>query len=148
MITFELINSLNDALTVRSIRNACREFMTRDTDKIGIFQQLKWWRAYKNQNSQQCCLLRDDRKPIGYGLIRAVDDKCWLSGGLIPEVRGKGLGKQLFQFLINQSQSSMLFLEVRKLNTTAYKLYQKLGFKKVSEEDGIVVMKWRTSWKK
>ncbi len=143
MLTLTPITSLKDAMKARQIRNVCREYMTRNTNKISIIQQLKWWSAYQHQSSQQCYLLRDKGKPIGNGLVIEDDGKSWLSGGLLPETRGKGYGSRLFQFLIDDVKTKPIFLEVRKSNEAAHILYQKLGFKKVSEKDGIITMRWK-----
>jgi len=150
MISFRLIDSFWDVLRVRSIRNSCRQFMTRDTRKIGILRQLQWWNDYKQAEGvdKWCYLMLEGKKSVGYGLVRRFKigvspNEYWLSGGLVPSVRGKGLGKILFQYLIDEFAAGSLFLEVRKSNGGAYSLYKKLGFEKILEEEGIVTMRWR-----
>jgi ribosomal-protein-alanine N-acetyltransferase len=48
--------------------------------------------------------------------------------------RGKGIGTQLMQALLGhatQTKSESVFLEVRESNTTARRLYEKLGFQQI-----------------
>ena len=144
MITITPIFSFNDALQVRKIRNSCRQYMTHNTKEIGFLGQIRWWIDYESQNKKEgykwCYLVRNNKIPVGYGLVRYIDGKHWLSGGLLPEVRGQGLGKKLFEFLIKEYSPHDLYLEVLKSNEKAYKLYSQLGFKKTGEENDIVTM--------
>ena len=92
------VHSLKDIFTVRSIRNSCCQFMTRDTRKIGIIEQLLWAIRYQKNKyfNIWCYLAVDERKTVGYTLVRRIDGKFWISGGLVPQARGRGLGKNLF----------------------------------------------------
>ena len=54
-----------------------------------------------------------------------------VSVAVLPEHRGKGLGKALMLEAINgvmNRKSDEIYLEVRKSNESAIKMYQKLGF--------------------
>jgi ribosomal-protein-alanine N-acetyltransferase len=54
-----------------------------------------------------------------------------VSVAVLPEHRGKGLGKALMLEGINgvmSRKSDEIYLEVRKSNESAIKMYQKLGF--------------------
>ena len=142
MFDFQLINSFKDIFSVRTIRNACREYMTRDTHNIGIIEQILWGLEYRKNNSLNiwCYIAKEDNKAVGYGLVRWMDDKFWLSGGLIPEARGRGLGEKIFINLLNIFRSEPLYLEVLDTNLGAYKLYQKLGFKKIGKKGNVITM--------
>ncbi len=66
-----------------------------------------------------------------------------------PELRGMGLAKRLLSFALNymeQSGISSVFLEVRRSNTAARRLYEKFGFEEAfvreryyGDEDAIVM---------
>lgn len=68
------------------------------------------------------------RKPIGV--------LHWFM--LHPEARGKGLGKKLLQEAINYCKErgfKFIFLETTGDQHTAIGMYQKAGFKKISEQE-------------
>lgn len=129
--------TLEDLEEVRKIRNSCRFFMTRDQAHITREQQRQWtpptnWRVF---------LLALDDESIGYGLIRHQEDGDWLSGGLYPGFRGKGMGRELFTGLIARCGRPML--EVLEMNLPALSLYLSLGFEVMERKDGVITMKMR-----
>lgn len=139
--TFQPIKTLQDALSIRLIRNSCRRYMTKDTNKIKVREQLEWWYNYnKNKNYIWCYIAKVNNLPVGYGLVRCIDFDLWISGGLIPEARGKGLGKKIFQGMIDKFINWSLYLEVLESNKVAYKLYKKLGFKEIKKEGNVITM--------
>ncbi|WP_137937493.1 GNAT family N-acetyltransferase [Chitinivorax sp. B] len=84
-----------------------------------------------------------------------------LSMGLHANARGKGVGRQLLQFALNQathhSSLEIIYLMVRADNTSAIKLYQTNGFKiittlekdtKVGDQyfDGVLMSYWLTKY--
>lgn len=76
-------------------------------------------------------LLLDDNQPIGYSLISvAGPEGDLLTIGVIPEVRGKGLGQKLLEktmHLAHEKGIETIFLEVRPSNASAIALYKKMG---------------------
>ncbi len=151
METYDLspIKSLSDSLKVRKIRNECRSFMTNDQSEIGILKQISWYlKIYGSKNKTgeiTCYLFRSNGQILGYGLIRKVSNKSWITGGLLKSERGKGFGKILFDSLIGEVPSSEVWLEVLASNAPARKIYEELGFKNMEEIQPrgrkIVVMK-------
>ena len=115
------VTIVEQAQRVREIRNACRHYMTRDQRTISAEQQETWF-AILPDNVQ--LYLLDD---VGYGLVRTDESGSWLSGGLLPEARGRGLGEALFRGLIEASPARPA-LEVLRGNAPAFNLYRKLGF--------------------
>lgn len=149
MFTFELAKSFNDMFAVRLIRNTCRDFMTRDTHKISIIGQLRWCLEYRKNSEWWCYIARVNNLSVGYGLVRFIDGKFWLSGGLLPELRGKGLGEKIFRNLINKFiKVPELYLEVLDTNEGAYKLYTKLGFIKTGKKGNIITMRRKSDGRK
>lgn len=138
----ERVDSLEDALTVVRVRNTCRQFMTRDQREISPQGQEEWWSSL-DHGEYRLYLLNSSDGPIGFGLLKTVD-KVWLTGGLLPEHRGMGLGAELFKTLC-QEASEMSYheawLDVFASNVPAVRTYEKLGFVRQSEEGGVIVMK-------
>jgi ribosomal-protein-alanine N-acetyltransferase len=53
-----------------------------------------------------------------------------------PDYLGKGIGKLLFRFMLDKAKEKKveeLFLEVRESNTAAIKLYESMGFARISK---------------
>jgi ribosomal protein S18 acetylase RimI-like enzyme len=135
----------NNLEILRVIRNECAEFMTRSNAYVNREGQITWFDSI-NKNEIKPYLFKNDIGVIGYGLIR-IEDSFLLSGGLMPELRGQGLGESLFQELINKCQEidkdKPIDLEVLRSNVRAYKLYQKLGFIETKSDDKIISMRKR-----
>lgn len=123
--------------SARVIRNSCREFMTRDNQEILPDQQLSWWAMLPA--GQRLFLFSVARAYVGYGFIREEDGKSWLSGGLAPEWRGRGLGTMLFRLLIAAADGPCK-LEVLESNPRAKRVYDGLGFREVSRGYGLITM--------
>lgn len=140
--------SMRDAETLRSHRNSCREFMTRNTEYISDQQQEKWfYNLDKNYNS--LLLLNKIHhgavvEDIGYGYIRAEKDEVLLTGGINSNERGKGYGYFLFSrlVLLSEKYDLPIRLEVLKTNAAGIATYKKVGFKVISEDDRIFRMEY------
>lgn len=125
---------------MRQIRNSCREFMTRDTREITEDEQAAWVEGL--DRAAVCpCLLFVKGEPIGYALLRKEGEQWWVSGGLLPEWRGRGWGTILFGLLLMKAPRPV-YLEVKLSNAKAVRLYAKLGFTptKVEPENDLLVM--------
>jgi GNAT superfamily N-acetyltransferase len=124
--------TLNEAETMRQVRNTCREFMTGAQREITIEDQERWFKLIDRQwiKPYVFCRLAPSMQ-IGFGLIRYDRKKWWLSGGLLPEWRDKGYGRHLFNGLaniVNMELSADCWLAVFKDNVRAIKTYQSIGF--------------------
>lgn len=143
------IRNFLDSLEVRKIRNQCRIFMTNNRSEISIIKQLSWYlKIYRKANmsgNMTCFLFKVDNFNSGFGLIRIVNDRYWITGGLKSNQRGKGFGKILFKDLLEKIPSNEVWLEVLDTNGVAKNLYQKIGFKNVKINDAngnkIIIMK-------
>lgn len=142
--------TLEDFMILRNIRNECRNFMTRDISYISEEQQKRWYEKVKEElgKSIKVFLLYNIENgvissPVGYGLLRMEGDYCLVSGGLIESCRGKGFGNILFDYLIkNVDENVPIKLEVLKNNTRAFVIYNKLGFRVVSDDGEIITMEY------
>lgn len=120
---------------MRIIRNACREFMTNDQHEITAAEQRRWFELIKDSRVMLPFLYKPlpDRRlpePFGFGLIRKKDDKWWLTGGLLPDWRGKGYGIDLFTELADyvHARGDTAWLTVWESNVRARKTYESIGF--------------------
>lgn len=139
-VTVRPAPSLWDALSMRPIRNSCRAFMTRDQSEIGLLRQMRWWLT--RGPDVLPFLLEEAGHVAGYGIILADGDIGWLSGGLLPDARGRGLGASLFTGLYLHAKREGLhpMLEVLKSNPRAEKLYRNLGFTVIHEDPKLRTM--------
>lgn len=142
------IKNENDVETLREIRNACKNFMTRNTSTITPEQQQTWYaNVDKDKNNlylverMSCGVIIDT---IGYGYVRVEDDSVLLTGGLVESTRGQGYGSRLFELLLQESKKFNLpiKLEVLKTNMRAFAVYNKLGFRVVSDDGKILKMEY------
>ena len=146
-IVFKLVTNQYEAENLRVIRNTCREFMTRDTSEITKEQQEIWFKTASQKYQLYLLYLLEYGvivNPVGYGLIRSEPTEYLLTGGLLPEYRGRGIGQKLFEFLAeNSKKDKPLRLEVLKNNTSAFSVYKKLGFITTYDNDKLVCMEYK-----
>ena len=143
-IVFKRVTTPAEAEILRTIRNKCREYMTRSTDFITPEQQEEWFKtAFRKYDlyiayaiEHGVCIV-----DAGFGVVHKNEDEFLLTGGLVPEYRDKGLGKVIFKFLVDQCHKSLpIRLEVLKTNTRAFKTYEGLNFRVAGENDNLYFM--------
>ena len=146
-IVFKRVTTPAEAEILRTIRNKCREYMTRSTDFITPEQQEEWFKtAFRKYDlyiayaiEHGVCIV-----DAGFGVVHKNEDEFLLTGGLVPEYRDKGLGKIIFKFLVDQCHKSLpIRLEVLKTNTRAYKTYEGLNFRVTGENDNLYFMEYQ-----
>ena len=146
-LVFKRVTTASEAESLRVIRNKCRDYMTRSTEEITEQQQQEWFRtAYKKYELYIAYAVEHGAVIIdaGYGLIHLNDNEYLLSGGLVPEYRDRGLGSNLFKFLVDNCNKQLpIRLEVLKSNTRAFKTYERLNFLTIGETDRIYIMEYR-----
>jgi ribosomal protein S18 acetylase RimI-like enzyme len=153
-ITLTPVLNIKDAETVRTHRNACREFMTRNTDYISADQQTKWFNSLDKNNHHLFLLNKMYHGAvvvdIGYGYIRVEKYEVLLTGGITETERGKGHGFFLFERLVRNSFELRLpkynlpiRLEVLKNNSAGIATYKKVGFKVINEDEKIYKMEYK-----
>ena len=146
-IVFKRVTTPAEAEILRTIRNKCREYMTRSTDYITPEQQEVWFKtAFRKYDlyiayaiEHGVCIV-----DAGFGVVHKNEDEFLLTGGLVPEYRDKGLGKVIFKFLVDQCHKSLpIRLEVLKTNTRAFKTYEGLNFKVTGENEKLIFMEYQ-----
>lgn len=77
---------------------------------------------------------------LGYGMLSAAAGEAHiLNVAVANDARGQGLGKHLVRRLLDQARwhrVERVFLEVRRSNELARKLYFSLGFNEIGERKG------------
>jgi ribosomal protein S18 acetylase RimI-like enzyme len=142
------VSNTRDVETVRSHRNACREFMTRNNDYISAEQQSAWYFSLDKETNRLFLLNKIYHgavvEDIGYGYIRVENDEVLLTGGITSNERGKGYGYFLFNRLVMFSEKYELpiRLEVLKTNAAGIATYKKVGFEVISEDERIYKMEY------
>ena len=146
-IVFKRVTTPAEAEILRTIRNKCREYMTRSTDFITPEQQEEWFKtAFRKYDlyiayaiEHGVCIV-----DAGFGVVHKNENEFLLTGGLVPEYRDKGMGKLVFKFLVDQCHKSLpIRLEVLKTNTRAYKTYEGLNFSITGENDNLYFMEYK-----
>jgi len=133
-----------DALAMRRARNSCREFMTRDTSRKTVAGQLAWWWFYRPESLHPFVVEVGDGV-VGYAILCRDDERAWLTAGLLPSVRGQGVGVDVFRWLTQRAQSMGLrpSLEVLLSNEPARRVYRNLGFINTIQRGKIMIMEKR-----
>jgi ribosomal-protein-alanine N-acetyltransferase len=81
--------------------------------------------------------LEQDDKIIGFALISLVTGECHILNICIhPDYQHQGFGHYLLRHVLNTAKnlgSIMAYLEVRRSNTKAINLYEKIGFAQIGD---------------
>jgi len=143
---FTEVLSEDDAQIMRKLRNECRLFMTRNTKYISKKQQSSWYNSL-DKSKMKLYLAKVDNRAVGYGILRIENDVFLVTGGLTKKSRGQGMGRYIFQNLIDEAKridsSRKIELEVLNTNTVAKSLYDKLGFIEYDKTAEITKMEYR-----
>lgn len=148
ILSFQRVESFEHAEILRKVRNECREFMTQNTNFITENQQKEWFKTSKDKYDLYIVYAVEHGAivtEIGYGVIHKNNKESLITGGLVNNYRNHGLGRDLFNFLIQESKKRSLpiKLEVLKTNIRAINLYQKLGFHVEFETDKLYKMEYK-----
>lgn len=145
-LKIELVTDAAQALDMAAVRNTGRKFMTHDKKKITTKDQVEWFHnVYLKQRYMMFGFVGYyGPKAAAYGLINLIKGDYWLSGAVVPEVKGKGFGRQLFihliDFVFNQLAATEVMLDVQEDNVPAQTLYKSLGFEAVDRESDLIIM--------
>jgi ribosomal-protein-alanine N-acetyltransferase len=121
----------------------------RDADAVAKLHAASFYRGWPRQDIEQYLMDTDTptlvvcdakRKVAGFAMLRLLgDDVELMTIAVEPKYRGKGLGaallKACFEDLL-MTPSKRMVLEVAADNPAAIRLYEKLGFKRLSERQG------------
>lgn len=141
------VQGIRDILKMRWVRNHVSHWMTHDTSKKSISDQVRWYYGVylpgRRAGTMYGFLVECGDEVIGYGLITQRNALWWVSGGLIGTARGHGHGEFLFQTLTHFAYYTLdqpyVYLDVLA-NNPARKLYEKLGYREIGTEGDMVLM--------
>jgi len=104
------------------------------------------FRYYENRSFESLknhlitVLFFNNEEVLGYGHLDNENNATWLGIIISEKFRGQGYGKKIMQELIN-FHDGPIQLSVDKSNHNAVKLYTKLNFNIIEENDKIFIMK-------
>lgn len=88
-------------------------------------------------------ILLDKDLPVGYAHIDFDDNKYWLGICILEEYQGKGYGKKIMEYILNNEKIKdidKIYLTVDKINTVAIKLYTNFDFTIIDEKETYFTM--------
>lgn len=118
-----------------------RPMLAADLPQVLAIEQLAFshpWSQRLYQDALErydCWLVELAGEHVGHAVMQYIADEAHLLNIVIAKAQqGRGLGRQLLEFLLQQAQQrqcSECFLELRASNHGAYHLYEQLGFNEV-----------------
>jgi L-amino acid N-acyltransferase YncA len=134
-VPFELVESLEQAMVVRDLRNSCREFMTNNSSEIDREQQTRWFNNHYKKAAEQgtyrlFLFINEEKQPVGYGALSLQDNRLLITECVSPEYRGQGYGKAILAELIAiaRSEKREMVAEIWASNAASIALHIRLGF--------------------
>ncbi len=128
--------------TTQRKRMLIKPITLSDCHQCGLIAEqanLTSWSSDKIENSLNAGVMGwaywENNQILGFILLQVVSiESEILSIAVDQEMRQKGIAKKLIQHYIDSIEvGHKIFLEVRKTNMPAIKLYEKCGFKKIGE---------------
>jgi [ribosomal protein S18]-alanine N-acetyltransferase len=121
----------------------------RDADAVAKLHAASFYRGWPRQDIESYLLDSDTptlvacdpkRKVAGFAMLRLLgDDVELMTIAVEPKYRGKGVGAALLRACFEDllmTPSKRMVLEVAADNPAAIRLYEKLGFRRMSERQG------------
>jgi ribosomal-protein-alanine N-acetyltransferase len=121
----------------------------RDADAVAKLHAASFYRGWPRQDIEAYIIDPDTptlvacdarRRVVGFAMLRILgDDVELMTIAVEPKYRGKGLGQALMRACFEDllmTPARRMVLEVAADNPAAIRLYQKLGFTKLSERKG------------
>jgi len=122
-----------------------RPMQTEDLDAVLAIEQRAFshpWslKLYEDALTRyQCWIMERGAQHIGHAVMQYIVDEAHLLNIVISvEQQGKGYGRQLLTFALEQAEqqgSKECYLELRQSNHAAYALYEQLGFNEIGRRN-------------
>lgn len=80
-------------------------------------------------------VVKENNEVVGYGHLDKENETVWLGIAVTEKVKGKGVGKQIMNYLIKSCREkgiNTVHLTVDNNNGAAIQLYQKFGFHEIA----------------
>jgi ribosomal protein S18 acetylase RimI-like enzyme len=144
MLTFETIDSLDKAETLRVLRNECAEWMTNDTSQITPERQRDFYRDKIATGKIEGFLMLADSVPVAYGLlVWDGQGRAWSSTGVKTAARGGGYGRAVTVENVKRAHAHgvPIWAEVRRDNAGQQRICHTVGYQTVDTliRDGLVI---------
>lgn len=151
MINFEKV-SVNDADVIKELSDLATEIVKEHFDPIigaaqndymiNMFQSVPAITEQLKNGYQYFFVSNVSGKKIGFLAFYPREKDIYLSKMYLhKDQRGKGIAKEMFQFVIEQIQGygfSSIVLNVNKNNIIAITAYEKMGFRKIRAEKNYI----------
>ncbi len=118
-----------------------RPMQQRDLAQVLLIEQQAFSHPWSQNlyqdalHSYDCWLAELAGEHVAHAVMQYVADEAHLLNIVVAQgLQGRGLGRQLLEFLLQQArqrQCQDCFLELRASNHAAYHLYESLGFNEV-----------------
>lgn len=130
----------NDAQRIWEIRNEPASLaVAASQETIPLAQHIAWFNSQYFTNKGSICFVAEvAQSVVGYCRFDLDLNKNHYinSIAVASSMHGKGIGTLLLKESIVQFKSSIpIHAEVRKFNTASIKMFERVGFKKVSEDN-------------
>lgn len=129
-----------DAQKIWEMRNEPASLaVAANPDTIPLAQHITWFNnKYFSDENNVCFVAELDREVVGYCRFDLDKNKSGYlnSIAIASSMHGKGIGTLLLKQSIEQLDTPLPILaEVRKFNTASIKMFERVGFKKISENE-------------
>lgn len=129
---------LSDAEAIWKIRNEPASLaVAASQEKIPLAQHIAWFNnKYFTDQGHACFVAELDSQVVGYSRFDLTGDHYLNSIAVSSAMHGKGIGTRLLSQSIEQlNQAKPILAEVRKFNPVSVKMFERVGFKKISENE-------------
>lgn len=138
---------LGDAREIWEIRNEPASLaVAANPETIPLAQHIAWFNGkYFADEGSVCFVAKVDQNVVGYCRFDLNPDKNQYlnSIAVASSMHGKGIGTLLLRQSIEQLNSSVpIHAEVKKFNTASIKMFERVGFRKVSEDEKNIYYKY------
>ncbi len=129
---------LNDAQRIWEIRNEPASLaVAASQETIPMAQHVAWFSNKYFANSGHVCFVAEsDGNVVGYCRFDLDGDHYLNSIAVSSSMHSKGIGTLLLNQSIEQLKTDKsIHAEVRRHNVVSIKMFERCGFKKISEDD-------------
>ncbi len=102
-------------------------------DQITWENHLKWFKNKLLSTDTYLFIFYHENVPVGQVRLDLKDDFWYIDYSIDKEYRGKGMGTAMIKTIINKFPSNNIKAQVKKDNVGSLKVFEKTGFKIVSE---------------
>lgn len=128
----------DDAQKIWEIRNEPASLaVAANPEAIPLAQHIAWFNDKYFTNKVHVCFIAEaDQNVVGYSRFDLNNNHYVNSVAVASSMHGKGIGTLLLRQSIEQLRPLIpIHAEIRKFNIASIKMFERVGFKKISEDD-------------